>query len=99
MQELCVLMILTFCGSALGNRMLEQQTDFGLRVFSEATQSNPHQNLILSPYGISSMLGMAQMGAYGSTLKTLQQHMGYSLQGRNQDSGLKYDQFANVVGQ
>lgn len=89
-------MILAFCGSALGDLMQEKQTDFGLRVFSEAAQAHPHQNLILSPYGISSMLGMAQLGAYGATLQTLKQHMGYSLQGRNQDSSLKYDQFVNV---
>ncbi|XP_060730447.1 plasminogen activator inhibitor 1 [Tachysurus vachellii] len=82
MQGPCLLMILTFCGSTLGNHLLEQQTDFGLRVFSEAAQSHPHQNLILSPYGISSLLGMAQVGAQGSTLQTLKQHMGYSLQDR-----------------
>ncbi|XP_053485036.1 plasminogen activator inhibitor 1 [Ictalurus furcatus] len=82
MQELCVLMILTFCGSALSNLLKEQQVDFGLRVFSEAAQSHPHQNLILSPYGISSVLGMAQLGASGATLQTLKQHLGYSLQAR-----------------
>lgn len=98
MQGLCVLMILTFCGSALSNLLKEQQVDFGLRVFSEAAQSHPHQNLILSPYGISSMLGMAQLGASGATLQTLKQHLGYSLQGRNQENSLKYDQFVNVVG-
>lgn len=74
-------MILTFCGSALGLLQM-QQTDFGLRVFSEAAQAHPHENIILSPYGIASMLGMAQLGAYGPTLQTLKKHMGYSLQGR-----------------
>ncbi|MCJ8731592.1 hypothetical protein PDJAM_G00201120 [Pangasius djambal] len=82
MQRLCVLVILTFCGSALGSLLQKQQTDFGLRVFSEAAQSHPHQNLILSPYGISSMLGMTQLGADGATFQTLKQHMGYSLQDR-----------------
>lgn len=91
-----VLMILTLCGTALGN-LQEQQTDFGLRVFSEAAQSLPHQNLILSPYGISSMLGMAQLGANGATMQALKRHMGYSLHSRHQDSSLKYDQFLNVV--
>lgn len=82
MQRLCLLMIITFCGSALSNKLLDQQTDFGLRVFSEVARTYPHQNLILSPYGISSLLGMAQVGAHGSTLKTLKKHMGYSLQDR-----------------
>ncbi|KAF7706391.1 hypothetical protein HF521_019645 [Silurus meridionalis] len=79
MQKLCVLMILTFCGSALSSLLQKRQTDFGLRVFSEAAKSHPSQNFILSPYGISSMLGMAQLGANGPTLKILKQHMGYSL--------------------
>ncbi|XP_060780044.1 plasminogen activator inhibitor 1 [Neoarius graeffei] len=80
MQRLCVLMIFTFCVSALGNHFQEKQSDFGLRVFSEAAQSHPYQNLILSPYGIASVLGMAQLGAYGATLQSLRKHMGYSLQ-------------------
>lgn len=83
MQGWFVLIIFTLCGSALGNLLQEKHTDFGLHVFSEAAQSHPYQNLILSPYGISSMLGMAQLGAYGATLKTLKQHMGYSMQGKN----------------
>lgn len=91
-------MIFTFCVSALGNHFQEKQSDFGLRVFSEAAQSHPYQNLILSPYGIASVLGMAQLGAYGATLQSLRKHMGYSLQGRKQDSSLKDDQFMNVVG-
>ncbi|XP_026871399.2 plasminogen activator inhibitor 1 isoform X1 [Electrophorus electricus] len=82
MQSLCVLLILTFYGSALGHSLQEHQTDFGLQVFLEAAHSHPDQNLALSPYGISSVLGMAQLGAYGSTLQTLKDHMGYSLQDR-----------------
>lgn len=51
-------------------------------MFSEAIQSAPDRNLALSPYGISSVLGMAQLGAYGNTLEMLTSKMGYSLQGR-----------------
>ncbi|KAL7876021.1 hypothetical protein AOLI_G00109840 [Acnodon oligacanthus] len=82
MQALCVFLILAICGSALGSFLQKQQTDFGLRVFSEASRSHPGKNLAMSPYGISSVMGMVQLGAYGSTLKTLQAHMGYSLQER-----------------
>lgn len=81
MQSLIVL-IFTLCGSSLCNLMQEKQTDFGLQVFSEAIKSAPDRNLVLSPYGISSVLGMAQLGAYGSTLQMLTSKMGYSLQGR-----------------
>ncbi|XP_076829321.1 plasminogen activator inhibitor 1 [Brachyhypopomus gauderio] len=82
MQSLCVLVIFTFYGSTLGQPLQERQTDFGLRVFTEAAHSHPHQNLALSPYGITSVLGMAQLGACGSTLQTLKAQMGYSLQDR-----------------
>ncbi|KAJ8254826.1 hypothetical protein GJAV_G00197770 [Gymnothorax javanicus] len=39
-------------------------------------------NLALSPYGISAILGMAQLGASGNTLKALTSAMGFSLQER-----------------
>ncbi|XP_062850236.1 plasminogen activator inhibitor 1 [Trichomycterus rosablanca] len=82
MHSLSVLVVLTFCCSTLGNLLQKKQTDFGLSVFSEAAHSHPGQNLVLSPYGISSVLGMAQLGAYGSTLQILKESMGYSLQER-----------------
>ncbi len=82
MQNLNVLLIFTLCGSSLCNIMQEKQTDFGLQVFSEVVQSSPNRNLVLSPYGVSSVLGMAQLGANGSTLQKLTSKMGYSLQGR-----------------
>lgn len=81
MQCVFVLLTLALCGTGLCN-LIEQQTDFGLRVFSEAARSCPDKNLALSPYGITSVLGMAQLGAYGSTLKTLESSLGYSLQGK-----------------
>ncbi|XP_051562625.1 plasminogen activator inhibitor 1-like [Myxocyprinus asiaticus] len=82
MQYLIMLVISALCGTSLCNLIQEQQTDFGLRVFSEAVQSSPDRNLALSPFGISSVLGMAQLGAYGSTLQMLTSKMGYSLQDR-----------------
>lgn len=82
MQSLSILLIFTLCGSSLCNLFQEKHTDFGLQVFSEAIQSAPDRNLALSPYGISSVLGMAQLGAYGNTLEMLTSKMGYSLQGR-----------------
>ncbi|XP_030635373.1 plasminogen activator inhibitor 1 [Chanos chanos] len=82
MQYLCGFLILALCGTGLCSRLQERQTDFGLRVFVEASRSAPDTNLALSPYGISSVLGMAQLGAYGETLRTLTAQMGYSLQER-----------------
>lgn len=82
MQSLSVLLIFALCASSLCNLIQDKQTDFGLQVFAEAVQSAPDRNLALSPYGIASVLGMAQMGAYGATLKLLASKMGYSLQER-----------------
>uniref|UniRef100_A0AAY4CET3 Plasminogen activator inhibitor 1 n=1 Tax=Denticeps clupeoides TaxID=299321 RepID=A0AAY4CET3_9TELE len=77
----CLALTLAMCGTGLCN-LLEKQADFGLRVFSEEARSSPGKNLVLSPYGITSVLGMAQIGAYGTTLETLTSRMGYSLQKR-----------------
>ncbi|XP_066537418.1 plasminogen activator inhibitor 1 [Hoplias malabaricus] len=82
MQTLVVFLTLAFYGSTLGSLLQKQQTDFGLRVFSEAALSYSDQNFAMSPYGISSVMGMAQLGAYGSTLASLKSQMGYSLKER-----------------
>lgn len=76
-----IVVIFALCGSSLCNLFHDQQTDFGLRVFSEAAQSAPDRNLALSPYGISSVLGMAQLGAHGNTIQLLASKMGFNLQG------------------
>lgn len=82
MQYPGMLVIFALCGSSLCNLFQDKQTDFGLRVFSEAAQSAPDKNLALSPYGISSLLGMAQLGAHGSTIQLLASKMGFNLQAR-----------------
>ncbi|TRY58264.1 hypothetical protein DNTS_031033, partial [Danionella cerebrum] len=61
MQSCNLLLIFAFCGSSLCSLIQDRQTNFGLQVFSEAVQSAPDRNLALSPFGISSMLGMAQL--------------------------------------
>ncbi|XP_051505529.1 plasminogen activator inhibitor 1-like [Myxocyprinus asiaticus] len=81
-MQYLIMLVFALCGTSLCSRLQEQQTDFGLRLFSEAVQSSPDRNLALSPFGISSVLGMAQLGAYGSTLQMLTSQMGYSLQAR-----------------
>ncbi|XP_076000409.1 plasminogen activator inhibitor 1 [Genypterus blacodes] len=60
----------------------DKQTDFGLKLFSQLAQHSLDRNLALSPYGASLVLGMAQLGAAGSTRKALMATMGFSLQVR-----------------
>ncbi|XP_036404808.1 plasminogen activator inhibitor 1 [Megalops cyprinoides] len=82
MQCVYMWMCLCLCGMGLCDVLQEKQVDFGLRVFSELTRSSSNQNLAFSPYGITSVMGMAQLGASGSTLNALTSGMGFSLQER-----------------
>lgn len=59
----------------------DKQTDFGLKVFSQMSQGSVDKNLVLSPYGVTSIMSMAQLGANGSTRRALTTAMGFSLQG------------------
>lgn len=76
-----IFMLLTLSGAALGF-LQDKQTDFGLKVFSQLVQTSSDQNVALSPYGVASVLAMAQIGAAGHTRKALTAAMGFSLQGQ-----------------
>uniref|UniRef100_G3N6K3 Plasminogen activator inhibitor 1 n=1 Tax=Gasterosteus aculeatus aculeatus TaxID=481459 RepID=G3N6K3_GASAC len=80
---LCVytFLLLTLSGAALGS-LQDKQTDFGLKVFLMLARDSVDQNVALSPYGVSSVLAMAQLGAAGNTRKALTAAMGFSLQER-----------------
>uniref|UniRef100_A0A4W3JNC9 Plasminogen activator inhibitor 1 n=1 Tax=Callorhinchus milii TaxID=7868 RepID=A0A4W3JNC9_CALMI len=77
----CVLLVLaSSCSRASNARVSELATDFGMRVFQEILQVNGDRNVLFSPYGMSSLMGMVQLGASGHTLEQLQDVMGYKLQ-------------------
>lgn len=59
----------------------DKQTDFGFKVFFQLTQGAVDKNVAFSPYGMTSILAMAQLGAAGHTLNALTTSMGFSLQG------------------
>lgn len=68
--------------SPLGlSSLQDKQTDFGLKIFSQLSQSSVDRNVAMSPYGAVSVLAMAQLGAAGKTLKALNSAMGFSLLG------------------
>ncbi|XP_069579649.1 plasminogen activator inhibitor 1 [Brachyistius frenatus] len=80
---LCVYLFLLLTLSSAGRGSLqEKQTDFGLKVFSLLAQGSVDQNVVLSPYGVASVLAMAQLGAAGNTRRALTTAMGFSLQER-----------------
>ncbi|XP_071022441.1 plasminogen activator inhibitor 1-like [Oncorhynchus clarkii lewisi] len=78
---LYVWFFLGLSGAAISN-LQEKQTDFGMRVFSQVAQNSKGSNLAFSPYGVATILAMAQLGAGGNTLKTLNAKLGFSLQER-----------------
>lgn len=78
---MCVLLLLTLSRPGLSS-LQDQQTDFGLRVFSQLAWGSADQNLVLSPYGVALVLAMAQLGADGKTQKALTAAMGFSLRER-----------------
>ena len=75
-----IFLLLTLSRAGLSS-LQDKQTDFGLKVFSQLAQDSVDQNVALSPYGVASVLSMAQLGASGSTRRALTAAMGFSLQG------------------
>ncbi|XP_070710709.1 plasminogen activator inhibitor 1 [Pempheris klunzingeri] len=77
----CIFLLLTVSKVGLGS-LQDKQLDFGLKVFSQLAQSSAHENVALSPYGVASVLAMAQLGAAGNTHRALTTAMGFTLQER-----------------
>lgn len=79
---ICVSIFLLLTLSRAGLCSLqEKQNDFGLKVFSQVAEDSVDQNLALSPYGVASVVAMAQIGADGDTYRALTAAMGFSLRG------------------
>ncbi|XP_064409001.1 plasminogen activator inhibitor 1 [Latimeria chalumnae] len=65
--------------SAVASKVTELATDFGIRVFQEVVSSKGDQNVAFSPYGVTSVLAMLQLGAAGTTEEQLRTAMKYGL--------------------
>lgn len=75
-----IFLLLTLSRVGLGS-LQDKQNDFGMKVFFQLSQGSVDKNVALSPYGVASILSMAQLGAAGNTRKALTAAMGFSLQG------------------
>ncbi|XP_038624593.1 plasminogen activator inhibitor 1 [Tachyglossus aculeatus] len=76
------------------SRVSRLATDFGVKVYREVVRGSGDRNVVFSPYGVSSALGMLQLTAAGRTRRQLEDAMGYSLEGkrwRGQEKGLALD--------
>ncbi|XP_022608011.1 plasminogen activator inhibitor 1 [Seriola dumerili] len=77
----CIFLLLTLSRAGLGS-LQDKQTDFGLKVFLQLSQDSVDKNVVFSPYGVASVLSMAQLGAAGNTNKALTAALGFSLRER-----------------
>ncbi|XP_077011388.1 glia-derived nexin [Tamandua tetradactyla] len=59
----------------------ELGSDTGIQVFNQIIKSRPHENIVVSPHGIASVLGMLQLGADGRTKKQLTTVLRYGVNG------------------
>lgn len=59
----------------------ELGSNTGIQIFNQIVKSRPHDNIVVSPHGIASALGMLQLGADGRTKKQLTLVMRYSVNG------------------
>ncbi|XP_077400944.1 plasminogen activator inhibitor 1 [Vanacampus margaritifer] len=76
-----VVLFVAVSGGAYGS-LQDKQSDLGLKVYAHLTRTSADQNVLFSPYGVSSVLAMAQLGAAGITRKAMAAAMGFSLQER-----------------
>lgn len=58
-------------------------TDFGVKVFQHVVQASKDQNVVFSPYGVTSVLAMLQLTAAGKTRQQIQDAMGFKIHGES----------------
>ncbi|MBN3295709.1 glia-derived nexin [Amia ocellicauda] len=68
-----VLLILGVAVSTLCSQVSygEQGSDLGIQLFDQVVKSRPRENVVLSPHGVASVLGMLLVGAEGNTRKQM----------------------------
>ncbi|XP_063298531.1 glia-derived nexin [Pelobates fuscus] len=77
---LFVAVFLTSAQSQFSPLFLEELgSDIGIQVFNQVVKTKPHENVVISPHGIASVLGMLQLGADGKTKKQLTTAMRYKV--------------------
>ncbi|KAB5550028.1 hypothetical protein PHYPO_G00048930 [Pangasianodon hypophthalmus] len=59
----------------------KQGSDLGLQVFLQMVQEKPHENVVLSPHGVASILGILLPGAHGNTKQQLLSRLRYNKKG------------------
>lgn len=60
----------------------ERGSDLGMQVFQQVARSKPQENVVFSPHGVASILGMLLPGANGETRKQLLNALRYKKNGK-----------------
>ncbi|XP_077146981.1 glia-derived nexin [Ranitomeya variabilis] len=77
---LLTVVYLTSVQSQINLLLLEELgSDIGIQVFNQVVKNKPHDNVVISPHGVASVLGMLQLGADGKTKKQLTTAMRYKV--------------------
>lgn len=61
----------------------ERGSDLGIQVFQQVVRSKPLENVVLSPHGVASILGMLLPGAHGDTRKQVLSALRYKKNGED----------------
>ncbi|XP_041038763.1 glia-derived nexin [Carcharodon carcharias] len=77
---LCVFMKSIDC-QWKNTRVSELGSDLGMKIFNHVANSKPTENIIMSPHGIASVLGMLQLGAGARTRQQLSSALKYNSYG------------------
>lgn len=59
----------------------ERGSDLGMQVFEHVVRTKPLDNVVLSPHGVASILGMLLPGAHGETRKQIISSLRYKKKG------------------
>lgn len=83
----CLLALVTWCVHdgvlSLAPTYGERGSDLGIQVFQQVARSKPLENVVLSPHGVASILGMLLPGAHGETRKQVLNGLRYKRNGED----------------
>ncbi|XP_054883740.1 glia-derived nexin [Poeciliopsis prolifica] len=82
---LCLYALVTLCAHkgvlSAAPSYGERGSDLGIQVFQQVVRSKPLENVVLSPHGVASILGMLLPGAQGKTRKQIISALRYKKNG------------------
>ncbi|PWA28094.1 hypothetical protein CCH79_00012186, partial [Gambusia affinis] len=82
---LCLYALVTLCAHkgvlSAAPSYGERGSDLGIQVFQQVVRSKPLENVVLSPHGVASILGMLLPGAQGETRKQIISALRYKKNG------------------